>query len=107
LTNRPKMSSLQRKKGRKSNYVKKNLNTDYWRLVRQKVIFRDRSCRICGSKLFLEVHHLTYFANGKSIVGNELQHLDKLVLLCAKCHKEVHNNKNHKFNPKNYKNVRS
>ena len=62
-----------------------------------------RACKICGSQLYLEVHHLTYFDNeGKSITGNEKQHLDKLVLLCSKCHEHVHKNLNHSFNPRNY-----
>jgi len=95
------MSRLNRKRGRKSNYTH-SLNNEYWRTVRQKIIFRDRKCQLCGSKLFLEVHHLTYFANGSSIRGQELKHLDKLILLCGDCHKKVHNNKSHKFNPINY-----
>ena len=84
------MSRLSHKRGRKSNYVKKSLSSEYWAEVRKKIIFRDRCCQKCGSKLFLEVHHKTYYVDKESIVGKELEHLDKLVLLCSKCHKKEH-----------------
>jgi 5-methylcytosine-specific restriction endonuclease McrA len=83
------MSRLQHKRGRKSKYAS-SLNSDYWKEVRQRVIARDRCCQKCGSRLFLEVHHKTYEVNGISIKGNEINHLDKLVLLCAECHKKEH-----------------
>jgi len=47
------MSRLQYKKGRKSSYAL-SLNNEYWKQVRQMILARDRSCRKCGSKLFLE-----------------------------------------------------
>ena len=50
-----KMSRLQHKKGRKSNYSK-TLNNEVWREVRLRVIARDRCCKHCGSRLYLEVH---------------------------------------------------
>jgi len=84
-----KMSRLQHKKGRKSNYSL-SLNSDYWKVVRRIIIARDRECKMCGSKLYLEVHHLKYYVNGESIRGKELNHLDCLVLLCANCHKNIH-----------------
>lgn len=98
------MSRLQRKRGRKSNYVR-SLNTEYWREVRQMIIARDKGkCKICGSILYLEVHHLTYFlSDGTSIKGKEKTCLDRLVLLCGCCHGKVHKNKKHHMNPKNFK----
>lgn len=78
------MSRLQHKKGRKSNYAL-SLNSENWKQVRLKIIARDRCCVDCGSKLYLEVHHLTYIHK-----GNELEHLEDLVLLCAKCHEKRH-----------------
>lgn len=90
------MSRLKHKRGRKSNYVK-SLNTDDWKEVRQRIIARDRSCRhlenglFCESKLYLEVHHKTYYdKDGNSIVGKELENLDCLVLLCSEHHKKIH-----------------
>jgi len=98
------MSRLQRKRGRKSNYVHALNKNEDWIEVKRLVLIRDRNCRICSSKLYLETHHLTYYADGKSIVGKEINHLDKMLLLCAKCHKLVHKDKKHPMNPKNYKN---
>lgn len=95
------MSRLQHKKGRKSNYAK-SLNNDYHKELRRKVMLRDNfACKLCGSKLFLEMHHITYYQNGISIVGNELEFMGWLVMLCADCHQLVHNDKSHKFNPNN------
>lgn len=86
------MSRLQHKRGRKSNYVLSYLQTDYWREVRMMVIARDRCCRRCGSRLYLEVHHITYYYKGQSIVGREKEFLFCLVLLCSKCHEEEDKN---------------
>jgi len=81
------VSRLQHKRGRKSNYAL-SLNSEYWKEVRQRILARDRKCAKCGSILFLEVHHKTY----KSI-GNELEHLGDLILLCSDCHKNEHQKK--------------
>ena len=100
------MSRLQDKRGRKSNYSK-TLDSDYWREVRMMVMARDRKCKICGSTLYLEVHHLTYFApDGTKINGKEKDCLKRLILLCSCCHQKVHKDKSHEYNPKNYKNER-
>lgn len=48
-------------------------------------------CRLCGSTVNLEVHHLTYYVNGRSIVGHEAEHMDKLITLCGECHAAQHN----------------
>lgn len=87
------MSRLNRKRGRKSNYVH-SLNSDNWKELKRKVLVRDRRCVICGSSLYLETHHLHYRNKGN-------EKLEDLVLLCAKCHQKVHNDKYHKFNPVN------
>jgi 5-methylcytosine-specific restriction endonuclease McrA len=84
------MSRLQHKRGRKSNYAKSMSGNEYWKEVRQSIIARDRECFLCGSKLYLEVHHKKYSVNGISIVGKEKEHLNCLVLLCSKCHQLEH-----------------
>lgn len=80
------MPRLNSKRGRKSDYVK-SLNTDQWRETRRMVLIRDKfMCRDCGSKLYLEVHHLTYIYK-----GDEHNHLGCLITLCSDCHKKRHN----------------
>lgn len=84
------MSRLQHKKGRPSNYVK-TLRTPYWQEVCRLVRLRDgHRCQRCGKRTCLEVHHTTYYVNGRSIVGHEKEHLDKLITLCAECHQREH-----------------
>lgn len=63
------------------------LKTDYWRSVR-KVMYkcRGRRCSRCDvSYGKIDVHHLSY-ANH----GNELLHLEDLILLCRVCHGKAH-----------------
>jgi len=88
---------LQHKRGRKSNYANSLKNDQYWKEVRQMVIARDRHCQFqnCKSQLYLEVHHKTYYVNGKSIRGNEKEHLDCLVLLCYEHHELAHAQSKH------------
>ncbi len=90
-------------KGRKSAYIKTlNNNNDYWQEVRREVRLRDNhQCRICGCKINLEIHHISYWHNGISIVGKELQYLNHVILLCNTCHKIVHADFYHTLNPKN------
>jgi len=61
------------------------LKTDWWKHRRKKFInkFKIKDCYCCKES-FREVHHCSY-----DRIGNEK---DKdLVLLCNKCHNEVHN----------------
>lgn len=96
------MSRLNRKRGRPSNYRKLLKNNPYWETVKRKVRIRDNfQCVICGAKIRLETHHISYSINGNSILGNELEHLEWMVTLCEKDHQEVHNDRAHKFNPTN------
>ncbi len=84
------MSRLKRKKGRKSNYLK-SLNRTYWNEVKRMIRLRDNfACVRCGHRFNLEVHHKTYYKNGKSIVGSEKEHLECLELLCEVCHQKEH-----------------
>jgi 5-methylcytosine-specific restriction endonuclease McrA len=98
------MARLAHKPGRKSNYVHTLRSSGaYWEMVRRSVRIRDNhKCVLCKKQTELEVHHLTYYADGGSILGKEMQHLDKLVLLCSGCHQEVHEDLKHLLNPKNY-----
>ena len=93
-------------RGRKSNYLKKLNATPYWNEVRRLIRLRDRwNCRICGKNTDLDVHHITYSVNGVSIVANEKDNLNWLILLCRDDHQAVHNDINHVLNPKNPKKI--
>lgn len=62
------------------------LKTPYWKKVRQAVLKRDdNKCVVCGNTKMLQIHHESY-----KHVGRELKHLDDLLTLCSKCHKEHH-----------------
>lgn len=96
------MSRLHHKKGRPSNYRKSLKDNPYWEQVKHKVKLRDDfKCAECRTTIRLEVHHITYYVNGKSIVGNELEHLNWMVTLCEDCHSLAHSSITHKYNPKN------
>lgn len=96
------MSRLKHKRGRKSNYVKTLQNNDYWEKVKRKVRIRDGfACKVCGSTIKLETHHITYMINGQSIIGKELEHLQCIVTLCEKDHQAAHSDRNHIYNPSN------
>lgn len=97
------MARLQHRPGRRSNYLK-SLNNDYHRELRRRVFVRDGfRCKECGSKLYLELHHITYYMNGISILGHELEgdNIKWCVTSCGKCHPKIHKNITHKWNPGN------
>ncbi len=98
------MSRLSHKPGRKSKYVHTLRSSGaYWEKVKRAIRVRDKhQCVLCKKLTELEVHHLTYYVNGQSIIGKEIEHLSKLVLLCEGCHQMVHEDLTHNFNPKNH-----
>lgn len=90
------MGRLQSKRGRPSKYRKILKNNPYWEQVKREVRIRDNhQCKKCGKNFNLEIHHLCYKINGKSIIGNELNHLDCLVTLCESCHSKEHKSEQH------------
>lgn len=98
------MARLKHKRGRKSNYVK-SLDNDNHREVKRKALIRDDfQCQNegCSSTIFLELHHITYWLNGQSIIGNELLNLQWVVIVCENCHQKIHDDLGHKWNPKNW-----
>lgn len=65
---------------------KEFLQTKYWAHVRKLVLKRDKFvCVICKCDVDLQVHHDTYKNH-----FDELNHLEDLITLCRKCHKEHH-----------------
>ena len=68
------------------------LGTPYWKSIAKYVKDRDGNrCVKCGTDRRLHVHHLNYQNH-----GDELHHLDDLICVCRKCHKEIHGNRTHK-----------
>jgi hypothetical protein len=62
------------------------LKSKYWAAVRTIILNRDnKSCKSCGSKFQLHVHHKTYNNH-----FNEHNHLADMVTLCHLCHKKEH-----------------
>jgi hypothetical protein len=62
------------------------LTTPYWREVSRAVKKRAGfRCQLCNSPLDLQAHHRTYEHK-----GDELNHLNDLICLCKKCHKNFH-----------------
>ncbi len=91
-----------RLRGRPSKYRKSLQDNPYWERVKSVIRARDGwRCQICGNIVDLEVHHITYYVNGQSIVGKELEHPEWLITLCHSCHAEVHKNVSHPLNPYN------
>ena len=66
------------------------LESKTWAKLRNRRLkIDDYKCAICESPYSLQVHHLLY----PKILGTE--HVSSLVTLCAQCHKEIENRKNH------------
>lgn len=83
-TKKKEKSSSTKKKRRNPGDYQKYLASPEWRKKRnQRIILDDNQCQICGSKINLEVHHLTY-----DRVFNE--DVDDLITLYGKCHRMVH-----------------
>ena len=69
------------------------LNDPRWKILRQKILTRDKNeCKVCTSKINLNVHHRAYIFYKKYQV-----HLDPwkypfniYVTLCEKCHEIGH-----------------
>lgn len=65
---------------------KEFLGTSYWAEVRrQKLEEANYQCASCGRTERLQVHHTTY-----DIIGEELENLEFLDVLCEDCHKRLH-----------------
>lgn len=95
------MSRLQKKKGRKSNYLK-SLSNDYYKEVKRRCLIRDNfKCKRCGSEINLELHHITYYIDGICIIGKELDYLKWCVIVNEIIHQKIHNDITDIWNPKN------
>lgn len=68
---------------------KKYLGSNYWDNIKNQVLERDDNrCRLCNSKVDLQVHHRTYD-------NLENEKLEELITLCKKCHYITHKRNPH------------
>ena len=84
----PKRRNKTDKKARKRKKMPyaEFLQTDYWKKVRETMLDRaDYRCHKCKAQEHLQVHHISYEHR-----GDEMRHLELLVVLCRECHKDVH-----------------
>ena len=73
-----------RKRG-KMPYAK-FLQSEYWQTVRAAMLERaGHRCHKCKAQEHLQVHHISYEHR-----GDEMRHLETLVVLCRDCHAFVH-----------------
>lgn len=61
------------------------LNSAYWRSIASHLKDTAGKCELCGMTARLVVHHKTYRHH-----GDELNHLDDLIVLCRECHEKEH-----------------
>ena len=61
------------------------LNSAYWRSIAGWLKEETGKCELCGMTAGLVVHHKTYLNH-----GDEINHLNDLVVLCKDCHKKEH-----------------
>lgn len=65
------------------NTYKEYINSWLWKEKTEEMKRIDRICKECGSKHFLQIHHITY-----ENLGNEKKR--DLILLCNECHNKKH-----------------
>ena len=89
--NRDKHSQFERiYANKRSNKVKGRGRQNVSNHREEILILKGNVCELCGSNMFLEVHHLDYsWDKIKGESGLKLN-LDKLKLLCKSCHYKVH-----------------
>src|SRR2546421_10614722 len=61
------------------------LTTDWWLYVREQELAENDYCERCLETQGLQIHHTTY-----EIRGEELESMDRLEMLCVRCHREEH-----------------
>lgn len=64
-------------------YKSRYLRSKQWYFKRNLIRSRDKACKLCNSKLVLQVHHISY----RNLTNEPLK---DLILLCDKCHKAQH-----------------
>lgn len=73
------------------------LQTVYWRIIRDYIVFLQPECQLCLSTKRLNVHHKTYEDRGWEWQAP----LKNLITLCGKCHKKFHTEEDDNINGAN------
>lgn len=90
----PVYSEFRAKKQKPKRTIKlrkgKNLYlTNQWKSLRKRVLIRDEfTCKHCGRKSNLHVHHLKYATESQNHL---MVPMTSLLTLCKPCHQVVHN----------------
>jgi hypothetical protein len=56
-----------------------------WKALAMEVRKRDKACRLCGSGVQTEIHHIDPFSQSPLLVLD----IGNVILLCAKCHRKL------------------
>lgn len=75
------MRLLENKK--QKQYREQYLTSSHWQSLRARLYTPYASCKICGKRKFLNIHHLTYKNRGH-------ENIEDLVILCRIHHLEIH-----------------
>lgn len=62
------------------------LKTPFWKAIAEQKKKKNNKCQLCGSSHKLNVHHNNY-----DILGDEVNNLNDLTVLCEDCHYRFHN----------------
>jgi len=58
-----------------------------WKRIRELILLIDNyECKMCGDTNSLNVHHIKY----EGVLYRERLNTDKVIVLCRRCHKKVH-----------------
>ena|SRR3990167_345812 len=75
-----------------SNYIEYNtyLQSPHWKQIKEKTYTHRKSCAVCKSIRYLNIHHRRYKTNnGRSVLYKEQPR--HLIVLCNRCHFHWHN----------------
>lgn len=61
-----------------------------WRSLVRAVYARDKSCRMCGEKSRLEIHHIDPFSQSPLLMLD----IGNVILLCFDCHRSIRGKEN-------------
>jgi len=67
-------------------YRRLYLRSNHWQTVKR--MYKKQACENCGKVYSLDLHHKTYYENGRSVLWHEKK--KHLKTLCRECHDKEH-----------------